>query len=228
MVTFALIAVNVAIFLVTAVQARSGVDMRGSSVYLDGTLAPSLVASGQWWRLLSSGFLHLSVLHVALNMLSLYFLGVGLERILGRWRFLAVYLLALLGGSASVMLFTTPLSTAAGASGAIFGLMGGLVVVFRRFRYDMRQLLLVLAVNLYLSFQLSGISWQAHLGGLVVGAAVTAAMVYPPAAIRQKVQIATCVGVVVLVVALVLVRDGSIATRCTELTATYFGGCTAG
>ncbi len=227
-VTYTLIGINVLIFLITAVQAKSGVDLNSSQLYLDGVLAPTLVASGQFWRLLTGGFLHASVVHIALNMLSLYFLGVGLERILGRARFLAVYLLALLGGSAAVMLFSSPLTPTIGASGAIFGLMGGLVVVFRRFRYDMKQLLFVLAINLYLSFQLSGISWQGHVGGLVVGAAITAAMVYPPQAVRRKVQIGSAVGLVVLIVVVILVKDTQIAVKCTELTQTEFLGCSGG
>ena len=221
-VTFSLIGINALIFLFTAIQAHSGVDMGGSALFLHGVLSPQLVASGEWWRLASSGFLHLSVIHVGLNMLSLYFLGVGLERMLGRWRFLAVYLLSMLGGAVAVMLLTDPGSSAAGASGAIFGLMGGLVVVFRRFRYDMRQLVFVLAINLYLSFQLSGISWQDHLGGLFVGAAVTAAMVYPRAAIRRKVEMGAGIAVVVLVVALVIFRDSQIPTRCAEIAGDYY------
>ena len=220
-VTFTLIGVNVLFFLGTALQAKSGVDITGSSVFQKGTLVPALVASGEWWRLFSSGFLHLSVLHVGLNMLSLYFLGVGLERMLGRWRFLAVYLLSMIGGSVSVMLFTEPLSSAAGASGAIFGLLGGLVVVFRRFRYDMRQLVFVLAINLYLSFQVSGISWQAHLGGLFVGAAVAAAMVYPRPAVRRNVEMAAGITVLVLAVALVLFRDTQMSVRCSEVAGSY-------
>jgi len=224
-VTYALIAVNVAIFLVTAVQAKSGVELGGSRIFQQAVLSPTLVASGQWWRLISSGFLHLSVIHIGLNMLSLYFLGVPAERMLGRARFGVVYLMSLLGGSIAVMLFTDQLSTEAGASGAIFGLMGALVVVFRRFKYDLRQLVIVLAINLYLSFQLSGISWQAHLGGLLVGAAVTAAMVYPPARLRTRVQIGTVVGLVIVMAVLLIVRDGQIALRCTDLTTTEFAGC---
>jgi membrane associated rhomboid family serine protease len=227
-VTFTLIGINVLVFLITAVQARSGTDLTPSAVYRDGLLAPTLVASGQFWRLLTGGFLHASVVHIALNMLSLYFLGLPMERILGRARFLVVYLLALLGGSAAVMLFAGELTPTIGASGAIFGLMGGLVVVFKRFRYDMKQLLFVLAINLYLSFQLSGISWQGHLGGLVVGAAITVAMVYPAQAIRRRVQIGAAVGLLVLIVVVILVRDTQIAVRCTELTQTDFLGCSGG
>jgi membrane associated rhomboid family serine protease len=221
-VTFSLIGINVVIFLITALQAQSGVDMRGSDLFWHGVLSPQLVASGEWWRLASSGFLHLSVVHIGLNMLSLYFLGVGLERMLGRWRFLAVYLLSMLGGAAAVMLLVDPASSAAGASGAIFGLMGGLVVVFKRFRYDMRQLVFVLAINLYLSFQLTGISWQDHIGGLVIGAAVTAAMVYPRPAVRRKVEMGAGIAVLVLVVAVVVFRDSQISTRCVEIAGDYY------
>ena len=227
-VTYALIGINVLVFLIVAIQAKSGVDMSGSAIYRDGFLVPSLVAGGQWWRLVTSGFLHVSVIHVGLNMLSLYVLGVALERMLGHGRFLTVYLLALIGGSAAVMLFTDPFGPTVGASGAIFGLMGGLVVVFKRFKFDMRQLLIVLAVNLYLSFQLAGISWQAHVGGLIVGAVATAAMVYPSPAIRKKVQIGSVVLIVVVVVAVVLLRDAHIAERYCGIAADgYFQACTS-
>jgi membrane associated rhomboid family serine protease len=224
-VTYALIAINVVIFLVSALQAKSGVDMGPSRIFQQGVLSPTLVASGQWWRLLTSGFLHLSVIHIGLNMLSLYFLGVPSERMLGRLRFSVVYLMALLGGSVAVMLFTAETSSEAGASGAIFGLMGALVVAFKRFKYDMRQLLIVLAINLYLSFQISGISWQAHIGGLVVGAAVTAAMVYPPRTLRTRVQIGAVVVAVAVLAALLIYRDSQIALRCTDLNATQFLNC---
>jgi len=225
-VTYVLIGINLVIFLIVAIQARSGVDMSRSAIFRDGTLAPTLVAGGQWWRLVTSGFLHVSVIHVGLNMFSLYVLGVALERMLGHGRFLTVYLLALIGGSAAVMLFTDPFVPSVGASGAIFGLMGGLVVVFKRFKFDMRQLLIVLAVNLYLSFQLAGISWQAHIGGLIVGAAATAAMVYPSPAIRKRVQIGSAVLIVVVVIGVVLLKDASIAQRYCGIAADgYFQPC---
>jgi len=225
LVTYVLIGVNLLFFLITAIQAHSGVDLGPSRLYQNGALAPIQVASGQWWRLFSSGFLHGSVVHVGVNMLSLYFLGVGLERILGRVRFLAVYLVSLLGGSVSVMLFTDPLSSTIGASGAIFGLMGGLVVVYKRYRADMRQLLIVLVINLYVSFQFSGISWQAHIGGLVVGAVVTAAMVYPPQAVRKKIQIGAAAAAVVVLVAVVAVKNSTIQERCDDPNAVQYIEC---
>ncbi|SDO58308.1 Membrane associated serine protease, rhomboid family [Nakamurella panacisegetis] len=211
-VTFTLIAVNLVIFLITALQAKSGTDLSGSWVYRQGGESSYLVASGQVWRLFTSGFLHASVIHIALNMLSLYFVGVALEGLLGRGRFVTVYVLSLLGGSACAMLLSSPLAFGVGASGAIFGVLGGLVVVFKRYRFDLRQLILVLAINIYASFQISGVSWEAHLGGLVVGLAVTAAMVYPKPAIARNVLIGTVIAVLVVVVAIVVIKDAQIGS----------------
>ena len=226
LVTYALIAVNVVIFLITAIQAQSGLDMSRSTLFNDGALSPVLVSSGQYWRLLTSGFLHLSVTHIALNMLSLYFLGLPLERMLGRLRFAVVYFVALLGGAVFALLFSADLSLSAGASGAIFGLMGGLVVAFKRFKYDLRQLLIVLAINLFLSFQLPGISWQDHIGGLIAGAALTVAMVYPGRAIRTRVQVGSVVALLVLFAVLVIVRDHQLgSTFCSIDVDGYFQTC---
>jgi membrane associated rhomboid family serine protease len=97
-----------------------------------------------------------------------------------------------------------------GASGAIYGLMGALLVTFKRLRYDLRQLLIIVALNVFITFQVPGISWQGHLGGLVVGAVVGAAMVYPPQQSRKAWQWGTCVGVVAVLLGLVIVRDAQI------------------
>jgi len=224
--TFTLIGINVLIFLITAVQAKSGTDMTESTVFRDGALSPVVVASGQYWRLVASGFLHASVIHIGLNMVSLYVLGKSLESLLGASRFLAVYLTALLGGSAAIMLFSEPASVSIGASGAIFGLLGGLLVVYKRFKLDMRQLMIVLAINLFISFRIAGISWQAHIGGLLIGAAVTAAMVYSSAAQRKKVQIGSVVAVIVLVAAIVLIKDAQLgAEYCGIDQDQYFISC---
>ena len=92
---------------------------------------PGQVRDGEWWRLLTAGFLHIGPIHLLFNMLALWVLGRDMEAVLGHGRFLAVYLISLLGGSAAVMLFYAPSSEVAGASGAVFGLMGGLAVVLR-------------------------------------------------------------------------------------------------
>ena len=205
-----LIDINLAAFLVTALQARSVMNLADSDLYVRGGLIPAEVASGEYWRLLTGGFLHGSLIHIATNMISLYILGIPLERILGRGRFLVIYLLSLLGASVSVLIFSAPVSLTIGASGAIYGLMGALLVTFKRLRYDLRQLLVIVALNVFITFQVPGISWQGHLGGLVVGAVVGAAMVYPPQQSRNAWQWGTCVGVVVVLLGLVIVRDAQI------------------
>lgn len=211
-VTIALIAVNLAFFLITAVQSRSAMDLSNSELYLRGGLIPAEVASGEYWRLVTAGFLHGSLIHLATNMLSLYWLGIPLERILGRGRMLAIYLLSLLGSSVSVLLFTAPVSLTIGASGAVYGLMGALLATFRRLRLDLRPLMVVLALNVFITFTYPGLSWQGHLGGLVVGAIVGAAMVFPPRPTRSAWQWGVCGGVVVVLLALTVIASGQIGS----------------
>jgi membrane associated rhomboid family serine protease len=219
-VTYALIAVNLAFFVVTALQASAVMTVTQSSLFARGALVPDLFADGEWWRAVSSGFLHVGLLHIAVNMFSLYFLGLSLERILGRVRFAVVYGLSLLGGSAAVLLFSAPFVPTAGASGAIFGLMGALLVTVRRLRYDPRQLIAILAINVFISFQSPSISWQAHLGGLVVGAAVGAIMVYPPREQRQRWQLLGSIGVGVVLVAVMAARVPSLPHQYCSIEAT--------
>lgn len=219
-ITYGLIALNVLVFAVVAVQAQSLSNFDGSSVFNGSLLVPMVVAGGEWWRVVTSGFLHLSVTHIALNMLALYFIGLGLERVLGAWRYLSLYLLSLLGGSASVMLFASVASASAGASGAIFGLMGALLVTLKRFKLDMRQAGVVIAINVIATFAIPGISWQAHLGGLVIGALVGAGLVYAPAKNRLRWQVATCVAMGVVLIAVFVVKDAALGTWvCSNTTA---------
>ncbi len=129
--------------------------------------------AGQWWRVVTGAFLHIGPLHIALNMLALWVLGRDLELVLGRGRFLALYGLSLLGGSAAVLLFSPPAGAVAGASGAIFGLFSGLLMVLLRLRRPVGQVVAVIVLNLVLSFSIPGISIAGHIGGLVTGAVVT-------------------------------------------------------
>lgn len=212
-VTYALIGLNVAVFALVGLQSQSATDFHDSTIYNGAVLVPMFVAGGEWWRIVSSGFLHLSVSHIVLNMLALYFIGIGLERVLGAWRYLTVYLLSLLGGSAAVMLFANVASGAAGASGAIFGLMGALLVTLKRLKLDMRQAGLIIGINVIATFTIPGISWQAHLGGLVVGAAIGAVMVFAPAARRTHWQIGAAIAFAVVLLGLILTRDLMIGTN---------------
>jgi membrane associated rhomboid family serine protease len=216
-----LIGLNVLVFAVTAIQAQSIVENQTSSLFLDGTLIPGLVGSGEYWRLLTSGFLHFGnysgfgPIHLIFNMFALWVLGRDLEVALGRGRFLAVYLLSLVGGSTAVMLFSDPLTSVAGASGAVYGLFGGIAVVVIRSRMNLTPVLVLLGVNIFLSVAAPGISLAGHLGGLVVGAIATFAIVYAPRTKNiVRIQVAACVALAVVLVAVIGVRVGTMDTTC--------------
>lgn len=175
-----LIAINVMIFAVTVAQAGSLSDNDRALLFQQWALSPSEVASGAWWRLFTSGFLHFGPIHLAFNMIALWVIGRDLEQVLGRTRFLMVYLVSLLGGGLVVFLFASQNSLTAGASGAVFGLMGGLAVVLLRMRRSPGPALTIILLNVIISFVVPGISILGHLGGLVFGAAVTAGLFYAP------------------------------------------------
>jgi membrane associated rhomboid family serine protease len=172
-VTLTLIAANVAMFLVTAVSAVSvgspALDNWLSPVFAELAQRPFLVQLGEWWRLITAAFLHIGPVHLVMNMLALLLFGSELESRLGRARFLGVYLVAVLGGSTAIQLFGYPDGYVAGASTAIYGLLGALGVLLLAQRQDIRGLLTLLAINVFISF-LPGVSLLGHLGGLVAGA----------------------------------------------------------
>lgn len=197
-VTLALIAVNVAVFLlgiatggadaiqgsIDTLQRRGGLI---AQLFVRGDFAarnpvPGFeeigVASGEWYRIITSGFLHYGILHIALNMWALYLFGRVLEGAAGRWKFGAVYAVSLVAGSMGAMILS-PDSLTAGASGAIYGLMGALIVLHRARGIPLRDtgLITILVLNLVLSFSIAGISIGGHLGGLV-GGAVAGYVVY--------------------------------------------------
>lgn len=175
-----LIAINVLVFVVTVVQAGSLSSNAEAPLFQQWALWPTALAAGEWWRLLTSGFLHFGLIHLAFNMIALWVIGQDLEQVLGRTRFLVVYLVSLLGGSLAVFLLGAENALTAGASGAVFGLMGGLVVVLIRMRRSPRPALTIILLNVVITFVVPGISILGHLGGLAFGAAVTAGMVYSP------------------------------------------------
>lgn len=179
-VTATLIAINVAVFLLTVAQAGSLVNNTSAALFQKWALQPEAAAHGAWWQLLTSGFLHIGPLHLAFNMIALWVIGRDLEQALGRVRFSVVYLVSLLGGSLLVLLLASPLSDTAGASGAVFGLMGGLAVVMMRLRLSPRPALALILLNVIISIAVPHISLAGHLGGLAFGTAATAAMVYAP------------------------------------------------
>ncbi len=184
-VTYALIAVNVAIFAVTAAQAQSLLENRASDLFLRWVLYPPAVADGQWWRVLGSGFLHYGPIHLLLNMFALYVIGRDAELVLGRLRYLSVYLVSLLGGAAAVMVFAQDSATA-GASGAVYGLFGAITVILIRLRQNPNQMLILIAINVFISFSLPGISLWGHLGGLAAGTSATLGILFLPGWLRAK------------------------------------------
>ena len=201
-VTFTLVAINLLVFVVTVVQARSVLGVTSAELFDAGALAPGLVADGEWWRLLTNGFLHFGLVHIALNMVALWMLGQQLEPVLGRWRFLALYLISLLGGSAACMLFYPADQGVAGASGAVFGLLGAFLVVLIRMRMPVSLIMPTILINVVISVVVPGIALLAHLGGALAGAAATAAIVYVPRTHRTALQTGLLGGLAVLVIAL--------------------------
>jgi membrane associated rhomboid family serine protease len=208
-VTWALVALNVAMYLVEWAYPKI-VDYLGliGSAYDPTVHAVIGVAQGQDYRLLTSAFLHepglagFGPLHIIFNMWALILVGPALERLLGRLRFLAVYLLSALGGSVMYYLLAPVNELGLGASGAIFGLFGAWFVVSRRLRVDSRSIVFLIVLNLVISFAVAGIAWQAHVGGLITGVLLTAAYAYAPRSRRTLVQAtATLVVVAVLVIA---------------------------
>jgi len=214
----ALIAVNAAVFAWTALDAGSVAANTDGAVFAAGSLVPLQVAGGEWWRLVTSGFLHIGPVHLLVNMLALWFIGRDVELALGRLRFSVLYGASLLGGSAAVMLFSPPVTATAGASGAVYGLMGALLVLLRRMRLPMTSALVIIGLNVVLTLSL-GFSFAAHIGGLVTGLAVAAGMAYGPARSRPVVGLWIAGAIAVALLLAVVVRDLSFGTVvCTALT----------
>ncbi|MFF0850328.1 rhomboid family intramembrane serine protease [Streptomyces sp. NPDC003388] len=218
-VTYVLIGLNVLAYLAELVRpsVEYRFDMLGATP--PGYL-PEGVAHGEWYRLLTGAFLHLTpaegafgITHILFNMLALWNVGRVVEAQLGRVRYLALYLLSALGGSVLVLLLA-PETRTVGASGAIFGLGAAYYVMGRRLGYDRRavnQYMAGLLVWLVVSAWLT--SWQGHLGGLLAGGAVTLAYAYAPRERRALVQAGACVALLVLLVVLIAVRVSSLAVE---------------
>ncbi|WP_020663551.1 rhomboid family protein [Amycolatopsis benzoatilytica] len=210
-VTMTLVAVNVAIFLITAIQAKSLFDNNTARIEQLGELwtYPAL-GGGEWWRIFTSGFLHYGPIHIAANAFSLWMIGRALEQVFGKIRFLALYFISMLGASTALLLFELPNRPSVGASGAIFGLLGAYAVIVLKLRLNPTSLLINLGINAYITFTIPGISILAHVGGLVTGAVVTFAILYSPERDRARWQAAGLVLITVALVGLILWRTTQI------------------
>lgn len=217
LITKILIALNVAVFVIElAAGSRVVGDLGLYAACTPKQFPPQQcvgVADGEWYRVLTSAFLHdrSNFAHIGFNMLSLWWIGGPLERLLGRSRYIVIYLISALAGSAAVLLIA-PDSLTLGASGAIFGLFGATAVFMRRLRYDMRPILILLVLNIVFSFTWPNVSWQAHLGGLAAGSVVAIAMAYAPRERRDAVQWGTAAGVLVLTLVLTAVAVAQVTS----------------
>ena len=186
LVTLTLIGINVAVAVVEFASSSSA-SFTNNSIFENGSLfasgyvnsagQPLGVAHGEWWRLFTAMFLHASFFHLAVNMYSLYFVGTIMEQVIGRWRFLLLYLASGIAGSAGALLLS-PLSPTVGASGAIFGILGGLLVLERKRHIATGgQVAGLIVLNLVITFAFSStISVGGHVGGLIGGIALMWAM----------------------------------------------------
>ncbi|MFG1617523.1 rhomboid family intramembrane serine protease [Nonomuraea wenchangensis] len=202
-VTYTILVINLLIF---GAQYLIGDRVTGELM-----MWPAGVALGeQYHRLITAAFVHGGVMHILFNSWALYVVGPYLERSFGHARYLAIYLLSALGGSV-LGLWLDPLSQpTVGASGAIFGLFGAVFVVGRRLNMDVRGIAVLIAINLAITFVVSGISWTGHIGGLITGSLLAAAIAYAPSRNRTLWQAATVAGVLIVLIALVLVRVSAI------------------
>ncbi|MER7361767.1 rhomboid family intramembrane serine protease [Nonomuraea wenchangensis] len=202
-VTYTILVINLLIF--------GAQYLIGDRVTGELAMWPAGVALGeQYHRLITAAFVHGGVMHILFNSWALYVVGPYLERSFGHARYLAIYLLSALGGSV-LGLWLDPLSQpTVGASGAIFGLFGAVFVVGRRLNMDVRGIAVLIAINLAITFVVSGISWTGHIGGLITGSLLAAAIAYAPSRNRTLWQAATIAGVLIVLIALVLVRVSAI------------------
>jgi len=174
-----------------------------------GTWLPG-VSDGAWWQPLTSMFTHTAPLHIGFNMLALWILGPQLEMVLGRARFLALYLISGLVGSAAVYWLSPEFTPTLGASGSIFGLMAALLVVALKQHADVSQLLVWIGINVALTFFGTGISWQGHLGGFFGGLVLAGILVYSPREHRTGWQVAGFAGVTVLALLAIALRTAAL------------------
>jgi membrane associated rhomboid family serine protease len=212
LVTMVIIGINVFVFL--AVQ--------GSDRLLERLLLTAYssdghgVAQGGWYRLISATFLHQQTFHILLNMIVLWMFGRPLEAQLGRLRYVATYLICGLGGSCASYLFNPPGTASLGASGAVFGLIGVLLVVERRFGAQTPSALVYLAILLLPGIVISNVDWRAHVGGLLVGCALGAIYAYAPRANRNYWHAGLCLALTAALLVSVGVRTHRIQQQVAQ------------
>lgn len=211
-VTIGLVVVNVVIFLVSGGNGTS-------DTYQRFALIPAAVAHGQWYRLVTSMFLHYGIWHVAVNMYALWIMGHALESMLGRLRFTALYFASGIGGSILSFAFGDVLGQSAGASGAIFGLFGAFFIILRRRNLETGGIVAMIALNLVFTFTFPNIDWRGHVGGLVVGAVFAYVLVAAPTGpSRDRIQGAGAAAVALALAACGFVASSHVRSECPGFT----------
>lgn len=169
------------------------------------------IGESEPWRFVTGALLHANTLHILMNLYALWIVGPYLERLLGRWRYTALFLLSAIGGNVAVLLFADPaarpwITATVGASGAVFGLFGAALLTLRKTGQDPRGMLVIIALNFVIGFVVPSISWQGHLGGLITGTILGAAYVFAPAEHRRIVGVGATALVAVVLVLLAVTR----------------------
>ena len=203
-VSMGLLGINVVVFIL-----QKATEGNINSVFQLGAMQGFAVAGGDYWRLLTAAFLHAGILHIAFNMYALYLFGPFVERSLGTSRFVIAYLTMAVSSSVFVYWLTAPEIATIGASGAVFGLFGLALVLLIRTRQDVRGLLVLLAINAFISLQ-GNISWQGHLGGFVTGVVLGLALAYAPRERRSTFQFAAFGVTWIVIVVAVMARTAQL------------------
>lgn len=171
---------------------------------------PAGIAQGDWYRLLTSAFLHGGFMHIAFNMYALYIMGPQLEELVGHRRFASLYVLAALGGSVASYWFSPINTLSVGASGAIFGLMTATILIGRDMRADISQIAVLFGLNVVIGFLNPGVDWRAHLGGAVVGGAVAWLLIQARRTGKQTIVTFGFIAISIGLVAAVVLRSSAI------------------
>lgn len=196
--TYIFMVINVLYFIY--MEMNGGTTSTETLIQFGAKYNPAIILDGEWWRLVSAMFIHIGFIHLALNMLAVFYLGVAIEKIFGNARFVFIYFIAGIGGSLASFSFTTSIS--AGASGAIFGLFGAFLyfgVIHKRLFFQTigTSILLILAINLVIGLSFEQVDMAAHVGGLLAGF-LAAAIVGMPGKKRALNQLAIAIGTLLL------------------------------
>lgn len=234
LVSYSLIAINVLVYLITALAPGGNLfDNTNTNLFRSWEMWPNGVGHlHQYDRMITAAFLHIGPIHLLLNMFALYVMGPGLERAMGWWRFLAVYLLGAFGGSVAVLVFGSPSQPVAGASGAIFGLFAAAWILYRVTGMDTRPITITIVVNFIFTVSVPGISKLGHVGGFLAGGLATLALLgwtfeaWSLSKRRPRFQVAGLAGILVVLLLLTVWRVNALSSAPVSLPSQFSASTT--